>query len=124
MWLDGRSVDPDEAVVSVFDHGLTVGDGVFETLKVLGGRPFALRRHLRRLRRSAQGLGLDVPLTEGSLRRVVDEVVEAAALDVGRLRITVTGGVAPLGSGRGRGEPTLVVAAGPLTPWPADDRTW
>lgn len=120
VWLNGGLVEPDRAVVSVFDHGFTVGDGVFETVKVLGGRPFALRRHLERLHRSAQLLGLDVPLTDGSLRRVVDEVVEAAALDLARLRITVTAGVTPMGPGRGDARPTLVVAAGPLTPWPPE----
>ena len=120
VWVNGRLVGPDEAVVSVFDHGFTVGDGVFETVKVADGRPFALRRHLERLHRSAGILGLDVPLTDGSLRRVVDEVIEAAALDLARLRITVTGGTTPMGSGRGGGAPTLVVAAGPLAPWPAE----
>ncbi len=120
VWLNGELVEPDRAVVSVFDHGFTVGDGVFETVKVLGGRPFALGRHLERLHRSAQLLGLDIPLTHGSLRRVVDEVIEAAALDLARLRITVTAGVSPMGSGRGDVPPTLVVAARPLDPWPAE----
>lgn len=120
VWLNGTLVDPDAATVSVFDHGLTVGDGVFETLKVIGGRPFAVRRHLERLHRSAQGLGLNVPLTDASLRGVVDEVVAAAGLDLARLRITLTAGVTPLGSGRTGGEPTLIVAAGSLTPWPAE----
>jgi branched-chain amino acid aminotransferase len=120
VWIDGALVEPHRAVVSVFDHGFTVGDGVFETVKVLGGRPFALRRHLDRLHRSAQVLGLNVPLLDGSLRRVVDEVIAAAALDLARLRITVTAGVTPLGSGRGDAPPTLVVAAGPLAPWPAE----
>jgi branched-chain amino acid aminotransferase len=119
VWLNGRLVAPDEAVVSVFDHGFTVGDGVFETVKVLGGRPFALRRHLERLHRSAQLLGLDVPRADAGLRRVADEVIEASGLDLARLRITVTAGATPMGSGRSGGEPTLVVAAGPLAPWPA-----
>lgn len=121
VWMDGGLVEPERAVVSVFDHGFTVGDGVFETVKVLGGRPFALRRHIERLHRSADGLGLHVPLTDASLRRVVDEVVEAAGLELARLRITLTAGVTPLGSGRGSAAPTLVVAAGPLRPW--DDET-
>ncbi|HEX6418845.1 MAG TPA: aminotransferase class IV [Acidimicrobiales bacterium] len=120
VWIDGELVPPEGAVVSVFDHGFTVGDGVFETLKVTGGRPFAVRRHLERLHRSAQGLGIDVPLTGSSLRRVLDEVVAAAGLDQARLRITLTAGVAPLGSGRAGARPTLVVAAGPLAPWEPD----
>jgi branched-chain amino acid aminotransferase len=120
VWLNGRLVPPEEALVSVFDHGFTVGDGVFETLKVVGGRPFAVRRHLERLARSASGLGVSVPLTETRLRAVIDEVVAAAGLDLARLRITLTAGVTPLGSGRAEGEPTLVVVAGPLAPWPAE----
>jgi branched-chain amino acid aminotransferase len=120
VWLNGRMVVPDEAVVSVFDHGFTVGDGVFETLKVIGGKPFAVRRHLERLARSASGLGVPVPLSEPRLRDVIDEVVAAAGLDSARLRITLTAGLTPLGSGRSTGEPTLVVAVGPLAPWPAE----
>lgn len=120
VWLNGRLVPPEEALVSVFDHGFTVGDGVFETLKVIGGRPFAVRRHLERLARSASGLGVPVPLTDARLRAVIDEVVAAAGLDLARLRITLTAGVTPLGSGRAEGRPTLVVVAGPLAPWPAE----
>jgi len=120
VWLNGRLVAPDEAVVSVFDHGFTVGDGVFETLKVIGGKPFAVRRHLARLARSASGLGVPVPLTDTRLRDVIDDVVAAAGLDSARLRITLTAGVTPLGSRRSSGEPTLVVAARPLAPWPAE----
>jgi branched-chain amino acid aminotransferase len=120
VWVNGRMVPPEEAVVSVFDHGFTVGDGVFETVKVIGGRPFALRRHIERLHRSAQGLGLAVPMGDAPLRSAVDEVVAASGLELARLRITLTAGVTPLGSGRGEGEPTLVIAAGPLVPWSPD----
>jgi len=120
VWLNGALVPPEDAVVSVFDHGFTVGDGVFETIKVVGGRPFALRRHIERLHRSARGLGLAAPLGDASLRAAVDAVVAAAGLDLARLRITLTAGVTPLGSGRGESEPTLVIAAGPLVPWPAE----
>jgi branched-chain amino acid aminotransferase len=125
VWLDGAIVDAAEAKVSVFDHGLTVGDGVFETVKVIEGRPFALRRHIDRLHRSARGLGLDVPLSDARLRAAVDEVLTAAAGDPrsgrsARLRITVTGGVAPPGSGRGTDGPTLIIAVAPLDSWEPD----
>ncbi len=60
VWLNGRVVDPAEATVSVFDHGLTVGDGVFETMRTVRREPFAISRHLRRLRASAAGLGLAI----------------------------------------------------------------
>lgn len=118
VWMGGRAVRPDEATVSIFDHGLTVGDGVFETCKVVDGRPFALRRHLDRLERSARGLGLDVPLVRRRLvAAAVAEAIAAAGPEAGRLRITLTGGPAPLGSGRGEAPPTLIVAVAPATPW-------
>jgi branched-chain amino acid aminotransferase len=122
VWIDGTVVDPARATVSVFDHGLTVGDGVFETLKVIDGRPFALRRHLDRLERSATGLGLDVPLSRDKLAAAIDETLAAAAGtgDPGRVRITLTGGPAPLGSGRGTAGPTLIVAVAPQDPWEPD----
>jgi branched-chain amino acid aminotransferase len=123
VWLDGAILDATEAKVSVFDHGLTVGDGVFETIKVIGGRPFALRRHIERLHRSARGLGLDVPLGDSRLRAAIDELLVAAPAgeaETARLRLTVTGGVAPPGSGRGTAGPTLIIAVAPLDPWEAD----
>ncbi|HEY8547661.1 MAG TPA: aminotransferase class IV [Acidimicrobiales bacterium] len=118
VWINGSLVDPEEAKVSVFDHGFTVGDGVFETLKVVDGRPFAVTRHLERLERSAVGLGLDLPLPHDKLRAVLDEVTAAAGPGAGRMRITLTGGPAPLGSGRGTEGPTLVVVVAPDSPWP------
>ena len=117
-WVDGALVDVATATVSAFDHGLTVGDGVFETLRVYGGTPFALRRHLDRLATSATGLGLEPPDRE-VVADAVAEVIAAGGLADARLRITVTGGPAPLGSGRGTTGPTLLVAVAPLDPFPA-----
>ncbi|TPQ17269.1 aminotransferase class IV [Streptomyces sporangiiformans] len=111
IWLDGGLQDIESARVSVLDHGLTVGDGVFETVKAVDGRPFALTRHLDRLARSAGGLGLPEPDLD-EVRRACAAVVEANPMPLGRLRITYTGGVSPLGSDRGEHGPTLVVALG------------
>nr|MBA2769380.1 aminotransferase class IV [Sporichthyaceae bacterium] len=99
-WVNGDVIDEAEARVSVFDHGITVGDGVFETAKVVDGVPFALSRHLARLGDSARGLGLPAPASD-DVRRAVEETFRAntASLDRSlRLRITLTGGVGPLGS--------------------------
>ena len=118
MWVDGRVIDAESARVPALDHGLTVGDGVFETCKVSHGEPFALTRHLRRLNRSLALLGLP-PADDAGVRAAVAETVEAAGrLPLARLRITVTGGVGPLGSDRGTGGTTLVVAVSPASPWP------
>jgi len=132
-WLNGSLLeDPHGPAVTVSDHGMTVGDGVFEAVKVVDGQPFALTRHLDRLARSAAGLRLP-PLDETLVRRGVAEVLAAEHLPLGRLRVTYTGGVAPLGSGRGDNPPTLVVVADTLTPaaptttvvtvpWPRNER--
>ncbi|MFE9767326.1 aminotransferase class IV [Streptomyces sp. NPDC005808] len=111
LWLDGGLQDIEAARVSVFDHGLTVGDGIFETVKAVDGRPFALTRHLDRLARSARGLGLPEPDLD-EVRHACATVLDANPMPLGRLRITYTGGHGPLGSDRGEQGPTLVVALG------------
>lgn len=113
VWQDGRLADPATAGVLWSDRGLTVGDGVFESVKVEAGRPFALRRHLDRLGRSAAALGLAAP-DRALVARGVAEAVAAWGPRDGRLRITATSGPGPLGPGRAAGPPTLIVAVGPL----------
>jgi branched-chain amino acid aminotransferase len=116
IWLDGRvHENPDDAVVSVLDHGLTVGDGVFETLNSIHGVPFALTRHLRRLSRSAAGMGLPEP-DHDVLREAVAAVLHGTDWARGRVRITLTGGPGPAGSDRGSDGPTLLVTSGPQRP--------
>ncbi|MCK9793421.1 aminotransferase class IV [Isoptericola sp. 4D.3] len=136
IWAEGRLVGQGEAALSAVDHGITVGDGVFETCTVFDGRAFALTRHLRRLARSATGLGLAAP-DEQKVRDGIDAVLaEAVKADGpfdGRLRITVTGGVGPLGSGRVDAPQTVVVAAqasamaptsrSARSPWPRNERS-
>jgi branched-chain amino acid aminotransferase len=132
-WVNGRILqDPGGPAIGVSDHGLTVGDGVFEAVKVVDGQPFALTRHLARLAVSARGLRLpDFDVHE--VRRAVAAVLDGQDLPLGRIRITYTGGDAPLGSGRGQSPPTLVVVAAPMNraaattsvvtvPWPRNER--
>src|SRR3954447_6350685 len=116
VWFNGSLMeDPGAGVIGVDDHGLTVGDGVFESLKVLDGRPFALTRHLDRLAASAAGLGLPAPDLD-EVRRAVRAVLDGQALSLGRLRVTITAGPAPMGSGRGTGPMTVIVAADAMAP--------
>lgn len=116
VWFNGSVLsDPEAAQIRVDDHGFTVGDGVFEAVKVVDGRPFALTRHLDRLTGSAAGLGLPQPDAD-EVRTAIRAVLEGQDLPLGRLRITWTAGPAPLGSGRGGGPPTLVVVAAPMGP--------
>lgn len=132
VWVDGQVLDAQHARVPALDHGLTVGDGVFETLKVSDGAPFALRRHLARLDRSAAGMGL--PRVDHALvHQAVADLLGARHLPLGRLRITWTAGDGPLGSDRPVGAGRLVLAAdlaappsaaarAVRAPWPRNER--
>jgi branched-chain amino acid aminotransferase len=119
-WVDGELLAPGEAALRADDHAVVVGDGVFETTKVIDGVPFALSRHLRRLERSALGLGIGEP-SEGRIRSAIDAVLDADR-DAGLLRITWSSGSGPLGSGRGDGPGTLVVSTSATNTWPEAER--
>jgi branched-chain amino acid aminotransferase len=115
IWLDGELLPLDGARISPLDHGLVVGDGVFETLRVYAGVPFAWRRHYERLVTSATGLGLRVP-DSATLCGAAGAVLAANTLTEARVRVTVTGGPAPPGSSRGNATPTAFVVATPVDP--------
>ena len=114
IWLDGELQPLHEARISPLDRGLTVGDGVFETLRVYNGVPFAWTRHDTRLRISAAGLRLAVIDSE-TLRTGADAVLQANDLLDARLRITVTGGEGPPGSSRAGAIPRTMIVAVPFT---------
>lgn len=114
-WMNGRLLEsPRDRALSVLDHGLVVGDGVFEAVAVNDGRPFALTRHLDRLDRSAAGLGLARPDRE-LLLAGIEATLAGQELPFGRIRITVTSGPGPLGSPRGHGDLTHVVVTEPAS---------
>jgi branched-chain amino acid aminotransferase len=131
VWANGALRDPEEPLLSALDHGVTVGDGVFETCAVVRGQVVAPTRHLQRLTRSAVGLGLDAPDLD-RIRAGIAEVL-AAGEGLGRLRVTVTAGLGPLGSGRLPSSQTILVVAGPAaapapvrvvrTPWVRNERS-
>lgn len=133
VWLNGELLPDDDAKVSVFDHGLVVGDGVFETIKVANGVPFAMTRHLERLRRSALGLGLPEPDLELIRAGALAVIAASAKPPLARMRVTVTGGKSPLGSERGDSPATAIVAMAEqpapasavdvvTVPWPRNER--
>lgn len=119
VWINGALHAPDEARVSVYDHGILVGDGVFETIKAVRGKAFALTRHLNRLAVSATGLGLPEPDLDAVRQGTLDVLAAAPAWELARIRITYTSGIGPLGSDRGTTGPTAVVAVASQAPFPA-----
>ncbi len=117
IWLNGALAEEGQARISPSDHGLLVGDGVFETLRWYGGRAFALDGHLCRLEEGCRKLGMTAP-DRAELERAAHAVVTANGLADARMRITVTSGAGPPGLARGDAPPTVLVVALALTPWP------
>lgn len=112
VWVNGELAEPGEKRISVTDHGLIVGDGVFEALKVTSAGGFAVTRHLDRLSRSAEALGLPAP-DHDQLRAGIEAVLAGRDWELGKIRITYTGGEGPLGSPPAFGPVTVVVASSP-----------
>jgi branched-chain amino acid aminotransferase len=127
VWVDGRIVGAAEPVLTAFDRGFQLGDGIFETLRARAGRPTELDAHVARLRRSAEGLGFELPAAiEATLRGAIADLLAAEDLagpdGDASVRITVSRG--PF-FGRGllppdeHPTPTVVVQAWPVPPTPA-----
>jgi branched-chain amino acid aminotransferase len=119
VWVNGSLYAPEQPRISVFDHGILVGDGVFETVKAVRGEAFALTRHLDRLATSAIGLGLPAPDLDAFRQGTLDVLAAAPPWELGRIRITYTSGPGPLGSDRGDQGTTSVVAASEQSPFPS-----
>ena len=96
-WFNGELIDPDKACVSVFDHGLLYGDGVFEGIRFYDGRPFRLQQHLQRLQRSARALHLDLPYSLDQLGKAAETTALTTQEADGYLRLVVTRGEGALG---------------------------
>jgi branched-chain amino acid aminotransferase len=97
IYLDGKYVDSADAKVSVFDHGLLYGDGVFEGIRLYSGNVFRLEEHLERLEYSARAIMLKLPLTRAELREATCETCRLNGLSNGYIRLVVTRGVGDLG---------------------------
>jgi len=108
VWLNGRIIPAAEASLSIFDRGFTLGDGVFETLRVKGGRPLWLSDHIARLREGAGTLGIPVPLDDAALERGLMQLIEARGVAEASLRLTLSRGPS---QARGLWPPAL-----PMTP--------
>ena len=114
VFLNGKFVPEEEAVVSVFDRGFLYGDGLFETFRVYRGIPFCWEQHMERMRHGAELLRLQVPHGSAELRGFADELIRRNQMPESLLRITITRGVGQRGySPQGAEEPSLVMSLHP-----------
>jgi branched-chain amino acid aminotransferase len=117
VYVDGEYVDGAEARISIWDHGLLYGDGIFEGMRLFDGSLFRPRDHLARLERSARSIGLEVPLGEDDLLDVICEVIVRSGLTDAHVRPIVTRGFGAPGVDPARCEhSSLFVAAYPFPP--------
>jgi len=121
IFLDGRYVDEADAKVSVFDHGLLYGDGVFEGIRLYGGNVFRLEEHLERFEYSAKAILLDMPLTRKEWSDAICETCRLNGLRDGYIRAVVTRGVGDLGLAPWLcSKPSYFVIAGKISLYPAE----
>ncbi|CAM4122363.1 aminotransferase class IV [Janibacter anophelis] len=117
VWVDGSLVGAHAPSLAALDHGVTVGDGGFETCKIVDGEVFAADRHAARMDRTLAGLGLPA-LDRERLQQGIDAVLaDGPTIGFGRLRYTITGGPGPLGSDRGDHGQTYIVTAAEVAPF-------
>ena len=97
IWLDDKLVEEADAKISIFDHGLLYGDGVFEGIRVYNGKIFELQAHINRLFDSAKAIRLEVPTSKDKLIKAAEKTIEANGVIDGYIRLVVTRGVGTLG---------------------------
>ena len=121
VYINGTFFDKDEARVSVFDHGLLYGDGVFEGLRSYGGKVFRLREHLDRLWESAKAIHLQIPITLEAITDAVNESLQVNSIDDGYVRLVVTRGVGTLGLDPAQtSDPQVIIIADRITLYPEE----
>ena len=122
IYLNGKFVDEKDAKVSVFDHGLLYGDGVFEGIRAYDGVVFMLKEHIDRLYDSAKSICIDIPLTKEEMINVVLETLRVNNLRDAYIRLVVTRGIGDLGlDPRKCGKPTIFCIAVPMPPLLGED---
>lgn len=121
IWIDGKYYDRETAAISVFDHGLLYGDGVFEGIRAYNGRIFRLDAHLDRLYDSAKAIALDVPLTQAEMEAMVGEAYAKSTMKDSYIRLVITRGAGDLGlDPRKCSRPTVICIVDTIRLWPQD----
>ena len=111
IWLNGQLVDRQDAKISVFDHGLLYGDGVFEGIRTYKGKVFRLDQHLQRLFRSAQAIRLSIPYNAEQLGQAIYQTIKANGQTDAYIRLVVTRGPGDLGLDPNKSPKPMVIDA-------------
>jgi branched-chain amino acid aminotransferase len=121
IFVDGKFYSERDAKVSVFDHGLLYGDGVFEGIRAYNGRVFKLKEHIDRLFYSAKAILLDIPMTHTEMMKATVETVRVNKLRESYIRLVVTRGIGSLGlNPRSCKKPTVIIIAATIQLYPAE----
>jgi len=121
VYINGQMVPQEKALVSVFDHGLLYGDGVFEGLRSYGGRVFRLQAHVARLWESAQAICLEIPLTQEAMCEAIRSALRANRIEDGYVRAIVTRGVGTLGLDPNKcSKPQVIIIADTIELYPQE----
>jgi len=121
VYIDGQLLDKEHAKISVYDHGVLYGDGVFEGIRVYGGKVFLHEEHIDRLYESALAIRLTIPLSKAEMTRAVEQTVAANGIKDGYVRLVVTRGAGSLGLDiRKTSHPQVVVIADTITLYPEE----
>ncbi len=121
VWMDGQLVPVGEAKVGVFDHGLLYGDGVFEGIRIYGGKIFKEREHIERVYESARCIALEIPMTPEQLSAAMREAMGANEIVDGYIRLLVTRGVGRLGIAIQKAAcPSVIVIAASIQLYPPE----
>jgi branched-chain amino acid aminotransferase len=121
VYISGKLVPAAEATVSVFDHGLLYGDGVFEGLRSYGGKVFRLDEHVERLYDSARAIRLEIPMSRDDMAAAINQAVAANSIEDGYIRAVVTRGAGTLGLDPNRcSNPQVIIIADSITLYPKE----
>jgi branched-chain amino acid aminotransferase len=119
--INGELFDKDDAKISVYDHGLLYGDGVFEGMRSYGGRVFRLEEHLTRLWNSAKAIWLEIPIARDTLGRQIHDLLKTNGISDGYVRLVVTRGAGTLGLDPNRtSNPQIIIIADHITLYPQE----
>ena len=120
VYINGKLYDRDDAKVSVYDHGLLYGDGVFEGIRVYNGKVFRHQEHIDRLYESARHITLEIPLSPADMKKAVEDTVKANNKVEGYIRLIVTRGPGNLGLGPRSCKPNVIIIVDDISLYPEE----